>query len=110
METVKLAANHLGCGFEVDAVLVGKLCIHLELNEGVKYRVSHAATLFAMPGFYLSRDDAMAAATEIDAMVDWDVIVPAISPVDTSPEERMAYADLGNAVWEIACKHGSLPR
>jgi hypothetical protein len=110
METVKLAANHLGCEFEVDAVFVGKLCVHLEPNEGVEYKVSHAATLFAMPGSYLSQDDAMAAAREIDAMLDWDAIVSAISPVDASPEERMAYADLGNAVWEIACKHGSLPR
>lgn len=110
METVKLAANHRGCEFEVDAVIVGKLCVHLEPNERVEYKVSHAVTLFAMPGSYLSRDDAIAAATEIDAMVDWDTIVPAISPVDTSPEERMAYADLGNTVWEIACKHGSLPR
>ena len=92
--------------FTVHGVPVGSmfvqevLCVDDNGNNYLVYRISHAKTLFLMPKYFAQMENAMSAAKEIDALIDWDAFV---TGQVLNPDHNEL--DLNRRVIEICRKH-----
>lgn len=73
-----------GHSFEaVDAIPVGKLCVHQSIEAEDFWRVTHTKSGMAFTCTFTSKDAALGVAVQCDALGDWDASASSIAAGET---------------------------
>jgi len=84
-------------------IMVGRLCVHRGVGKsGDHWRITHHQTGLALPSNWDDLERAVACATEIDALADWDDIVARHAQGDSDD-----FALAGQKAKALIAKHGN---